>query len=140
MTGGSGRRRLIDCFISEWCESSRKRLSFLCNESPQEHHRFAKTGSGQTQRKLPHRLRRDDHFIANEGECNSSGTVNLRTLGFALNATGAEAAHYAGLSTAQLYRCFDNATKNHAVSLSEDCEGRGKTEFSLGYIIIALGT
>lgn len=95
VTGGPGRKRLVDCYITQW----------------------------------------DDHFVANEGECASHGTTDLRTLGFVLDDSGATAARSAGLTTAALYRCFDNTTKNHAVSLSEGCEGRGKLEFSLGHII-----
>lgn len=95
VTGGTSRKRLIDCYIIQW----------------------------------------DDHFVANEGECASPGTVNLRTLGFALDDSGAAAARHAGLATAALYRCFDNTTKNHAVSLSAGCEGRGRLEFSFGHII-----
>ena len=95
VTGGPGRKRLTDCFISQW----------------------------------------GDHFVANDGECSSSGTVNLRTLGFALDDSGAAVAKAAGVSTVPLFRCFDNATKNHAVSLSESCDGKGKLEFSLGHIV-----
>ena len=100
VTGGPGRKRLTDCFISQW----------------------------------------GDHFIANDGECNSSGTVNLRTLGFALDDSGAAVAKAAGVSTVPLFRCFDNATKNHAVSLSQSCDGKGRLEFSLGHIVAAGGS
>ena len=62
-------------------------------------------------------------------------TVGLRTLGFALYDAGAAEAHAAGVATIQLFRCFDNITKNHAVSTEADCRGRGATEFSLGHIL-----
>jgi hypothetical protein len=99
VTGGPGRKPLIDCYIPEW----------------------------------------SDHFVAQEGDhCGNGGAIALRTLGFVLDDTGAAAAKAAGVATVPLYRCFDNATKNHAVSLSESCDGRGKLEFSVGHIVAAL--
>ena len=81
----------------------------------------------------------DDHFIAEDADTcgNITGTVSLRTLGFVLDDSGAAAAKTAGLITVALFRCFDNATKNHAVSLSEGCDGKGKMEFSFGHIVAA---
>jgi hypothetical protein len=81
-----------------------------------------------------------DHMIAQESECNATlhpSVVNLRTLGFVLDDGGAAAAQAAGLTTQSLYRCFDNATKNHAVSFSADCTGRGEAEFVLGHVVLA---
>jgi hypothetical protein len=93
VTGGPGRMRITDCYVTSW----------------------------------------DDHFVARDGECNVTGTVALRTLGFLLDKQGAALASRAGLGSSPLYRCFDNSTKNHAVSLDKQCDGRGKTEFVLGY-------
>lgn len=76
-----------------------------------------------------------DHMVSREAECTVTGTRSLRTLGFVLDADGAAAAKAAGLTTVLLYRCFDNNTKNHAVSLTADCAGKGVTEFALGHMI-----
>jgi hypothetical protein len=95
VTGGPNRKRITDCFISEW----------------------------------------DDHFVARDHECNASSTVSIRTLGFLLDEAGAAAAKASGVPTLALFRCFDNVTKNHAVSLASDCDSRGKMEFKLGYTI-----
>jgi hypothetical protein len=73
--------------------------------------------------------------VSREAECTVTGTRSLRTLGFVLDADGAAAAKAAGLTTVLLYRCFDNNTKNHAVSLTADCAGKGVTEFALGHMI-----
>jgi hypothetical protein len=77
-----------------------------------------------------------DHMIGLEHECmvgRPGNTTALRTLGFALDDAGAAAAN--GVGTVTLFRCFDNATKNHAVSIEPDCRGRGATEFALGHIL-----
>ena len=82
----------------------------------------------------------DDHMLAHESECNAAlhrGVVNLRTLGFVFDDAGAAQAKKAGLATQPIFRCFDNATKNHAVSLEASCNGRGKMEFALGHVVPA---
>ena len=105
-TGGKGRTKLIDCYIYQW----------------------------------------DDHFVAREYECgggggggggggsthavDTTGTLNLRTLGFVFD----ESCSGGGSTVVPLYRCFNNATKNHAVSMNASCYGYGKTEFLLGYV------
>ena len=79
-----------------------------------------------------------DHMVGLERECmvgKPGNTAGLRTLGFALDDAGAAAANAAGVATVSLFRCFDNVTKNHAVSTESDCRGRGVTEFSLGHIL-----
>jgi hypothetical protein len=56
--------------------------------------------------------------------------LNLRTLGFVFD----ESCSGGGSTVVPLYRCFNNATKNHAVSMNASCYGYGKTEFLLGYV------
>ena len=106
-TGGKGRTKLVDCYINQW----------------------------------------DDHFVAREFECsggggggggstllhavNATGTLNLRTLGFVFDESCSDGV------VVPLYRCFNNVTKNHAVSMNASCYGYGKTEFLLGYTYVS---
>ncbi len=78
----------------------------------------------------------------------------LRTLGWVLDApppgydvldgdirggagVGAGAGN-GGLAVVALYRCFNNATLDHAVSTSSTCDGGklGQPEFPLGYAFV----
>eukprot|EP00038_Savillea_parva_P015181 m.219150 g.219150 ORF g.219150 m.219150 type:complete len:245 (+) comp30358_c0_seq1:63-797(+) len=80
----------------------------------------------------------DDHMVGFEHECSPGRPgpmVGLRTLGFALTPTGSAQAIHAGLAVVEVFRCFNNATKNHAVSVDPECRGRGTTEFSLGFFL-----
>eukprot|EP00035_Acanthoeca_spectabilis_P033455 m.23724 g.23724 ORF g.23724 m.23724 type:complete len:539 (+) comp5990_c0_seq2:83-1699(+) len=80
----------------------------------------------------------DDHMVGYETECTVGSlgpTVGIRTLGFVLTEAGAAEAQRAGVTTTQIFRCFDNATKNHAISSDPHCQGYGGPEFPLGYVL-----
>lgn len=80
----------------------------------------------------------DDHMVGYETECTVGSlgpTVGIRTLGFVLTEAGAADAQRAGVTTTQIFRCFDNATKNHAISSDPHCQGYGGSEFPLGYVL-----
>eukprot|EP00750_Incisomonas_marina_P003878 INCI13421.7.p1 GENE.INCI13421.7~~INCI13421.7.p1 ORF type:complete len:566 (+),score=54.76 INCI13421.7:240-1937(+) len=75
-----------------------------------------------------------DHMVAvSHDECVGGGGRVLRTLGWVLADAGAS--NDTPRNTTALYRCYDNTTRNHAVSTSETClnGSLGAPEFVLGY-------
>jgi hypothetical protein len=70
---------------------------------------------------------RTDHLLAARGECEAQGYRRLRSAGFVYAKPQAD--------TQPLYQCHAEADNAHFASNHSDCEGQGRNERLLGYVL-----
>jgi hypothetical protein len=68
-----------------------------------------------------------DHILIQKGVCETHGYKRLRSAGFIFTASQP--------NTQPLYRCYSDTEKSHFAANSDACNGMGKREALLGYVL-----